>query len=187
MYVHIDDSMIPLRRNHETSIVNISAKQLPDDCIDPEQPSVLTRIAGTPRLDNRLACKPIGKKYFDIFDNEIDLWSRYCCLEDFDLAHWCVMYNLSRAAVIELFRNLMIATGSNFSSSHTLFKRLHQMSYTIASNSWITGKVCYNRLPNPKNNRHNDYACFFSCKPLKPMSSSCNIIRSGNIWHILHP
>jgi len=166
--------MIPLRRNHKTSIVIISAKQLPDDCfaieqvivlhpfiheqhatylhpsnidscaaaadsenecIDTEQPSVLTRIACTPRLDNRLACKPIGKKYFHIFDNEIDLWSRYCCLEDFDLAHWCVTYNVSRAAVIELFRNLMIATGSNFSSSHTLFKRLHQMSYTIARNS----------------------------------------------------
>ena len=42
--------------------------------IDPEQPPVQTLLCGTPHLDNSLAGKPISKVYFDIFDDEIDLW-----------------------------------------------------------------------------------------------------------------
>ena len=42
-------------------------------CIDPQQPPVGTHICVTPHCDNRLAGKHISNKYFDIFDNELDL------------------------------------------------------------------------------------------------------------------
>jgi len=42
-------------------------------CIDPQQAPVRTYISGTPNLGNCLAGKHISKKYFDIFDDEIDL------------------------------------------------------------------------------------------------------------------
>jgi len=52
-------------------------------CIDPEQPPVRTCICGTPHLDNRLAGKPISNEYFDVFDDEIDLWSLFSCEEEY--------------------------------------------------------------------------------------------------------
>jgi hypothetical protein len=52
-------------------------------CIDPEQPPVRTRIYGTPHLDNSLAGRPISNKYFNIFDDEIDLWSPFSCEEEY--------------------------------------------------------------------------------------------------------
>ena len=114
-----------------------------------------TRICGTPHLDNRLAGKPISNEYFDVFDDEIDLWSPFSCEEEYRLVHWCVKHNLSRAAINELFRNPTMATVSNFTSSHTLFKRLNEMSYAMGIDSWKSGKVCYNRLADP-NNLHDD-------------------------------
>ena len=125
-------------------------------CIGPEQAPVRTRICGTPHLDNRLVSKPISSEYFDIFDDEIDLWSPFSCEEEYRLAHWCIKYNLNRAAINELFRNPMIATVSNFPSSHTSFKRFNEMSYTMGIDSWKSGKVCYNRLADPNNPRDDD-------------------------------
>ena len=136
-------------------------------CIDPEQPPVRTRICGTPQLDNRLAGKPISNEYFDIFDDEIDLWSPFSCEEEYRLAHWCVKHNLSRAAINELFRNPTMATISNFTSSHTLFKRLNEMSYAMGIDSWKSGKVCYNRLADPNNLRDDDYTRFFYRNPVE--------------------
>jgi len=37
--------------------------------INGQQPPVQTHVHGTAHLDNRLAGKPIGNQYFDIFDN----------------------------------------------------------------------------------------------------------------------
>jgi len=111
-------------------------------CIDPEQSPVWTRICGTPHLDVRLAGKPISNECFDIFNNEIDLWSRYSCEEEYRSAHWCVKHNLSRSAVNELFRNPTMRTISNFTSSHTLFKRWNEMSYAMGIDCWKSGKVC---------------------------------------------
>jgi len=51
-------------------------------CIDPEQPPVRTRNCGTPHLDNHLAGKPISNEYFDVFDEESDLWSLFSCEEE---------------------------------------------------------------------------------------------------------
>jgi hypothetical protein len=48
-------------------------------CIDPEQAPVRTRICGSPQRDNRQAGKPISHEYFDIFDDEIDIWSAFTC------------------------------------------------------------------------------------------------------------
>jgi hypothetical protein len=56
-----------------------------------------------------------------------------------------------------------MATASNFTSSHTLFKRLNEMCYGMEIVSWKAGKVCYNRLAGPNNLRNNDYTCFFDC------------------------
>jgi len=52
-------------------------------CIDREQPPVRTHIYGTPHLDNRLAVKPISNEYFDIFKDEIDLWSSFSCEKEY--------------------------------------------------------------------------------------------------------
>ena len=135
--------------------------------IDPEQPPVWTPICGTPLLDNPLAGKPISNEYFDVFDDEIDLWSPFSCEEEYRLAHWCVKHNLSRAAINELFRNLMMATVSNFASSNTLFKRLNVMSCAMGIDSGKSRKVCYNCLANPNHLRDNDYTHFFDRNPVE--------------------
>jgi len=44
-------------------------------CIDAELPPVWTHIYGTSHLDDRLAGMPVTNEYFDIFQDEIDLWS----------------------------------------------------------------------------------------------------------------
>jgi len=54
-------------------------------CIDPEPPPIQTHIYGTPHLDNHLASKPISNKYFDIFIDEIDIWSQFSYQEKVDL------------------------------------------------------------------------------------------------------
>ena len=136
-------------------------------CVDPEQPPAQTRIYGTPHFDNHLAGKPIGNEYFDIFDNEIDLWSLFSYEEEYQLVHWCVKHNLSRAAIDELFRNPTMATVSNFTSSHTLFKRLNEMSYTMGIDSWKSGKVWYNHLADPRNLRDDGYTGFFYCNSVE--------------------
>jgi len=136
-------------------------------CIDPEQPPVRTRICGTPHFDNCLAGKPICNEYFDIFDDEIDLWTPLSREEEYLLAHWCVKHNLSRAAINELFRNPTMTTISNVTLSHTSFKRLHEMSYAMGIDSWKLGKVGYNRLADPNNLRDDDYTCFFCRDPVE--------------------
>jgi hypothetical protein len=105
-------------------------------CIDPEQPPVQTRICGTPHLDNCRAGKPITNKYFNIFVDVIDQWSPFSCEEEYRLAHWCIKLNLSRAAINDLFRNPTMATVSNYTSSHTVFKRLNKMFYTMGIDPW---------------------------------------------------
>jgi len=136
-------------------------------CIDPEKPPVWTRIYGTPHLDIRLAGKPISNEYFDFFDNEIDLWSLFSCEEEYQLAHWCIKHNLSRAAINKLLRNHTMATISNFALSHTSFKRLNEMSYAMGIESWKSGKVCCNCLPDANNLRDNDYTRFFYHNPVE--------------------
>jgi hypothetical protein len=135
--------------------------------IDPEQPPVRTGICGTALWDNHLAGERISNEYFDVFPNEIDLWSPFSCEEEYRLAHWWVKHNLSRAAINELFRISTMATVSNFTSSHTLFKRLNEMSYAIGIDYWQSGKVCYNRLANPNNLRDDDYPLFFYRNPVE--------------------
>jgi len=122
-----------------------------DACIDPAQPSVRTRPCGTPHLDVSLAGKPICNKYFNIFKDEIDLWLPFSCEEEYRLGHWCVKHNLSRAAINEHFRNTKRATVSDFTSSHTSFKRLNQMSDPMGIDSWKSGKVNQNCLADPNN------------------------------------
>ena len=55
----------------------------------------------------------------------------------------------------------MIATVSNFTSSHTLFKRLNKMFYAMGIDSWKLGNVCNHHLADPNNLRDNDYPRFF--------------------------
>jgi len=132
-----------------------------DACIHPEQPPVRMHIEGTPHLDNSLAGKPICDEYYDIFDAEMDQWSPFSCEEESQFAHWYVKHNLSRAAINELFRNPTMAAVSNFTSSHTLFKRWYEMSYAVDNNCGKSGKVHYNRLSDPNKLRNNDFThCF---------------------------
>jgi len=136
-------------------------------CIDPEQPPARTPICGASHLDNLLAGKPSSNEYFDIFDDEIDLYTPFSCVEEYRLAHRWVKHNLSRAAINELFRNPMMATISNFTLSHTLFKRLNKTSYAMGIESWKFGTVCYNRLADPNYLRGNDYARFVYRSPVE--------------------
>jgi len=86
-------------------------------------------------MDNHIAGKPISNEYFDIFDDEIDLYSPFSCEEEYQLVNCCIKHKLSRAAINEHFKNPMMATISNFTSSHTLFKRLNEMSYAMGIDS----------------------------------------------------
>jgi len=135
--------------------------------INPAQPPVRTCIHGTPHFHNRLASKPISWEYFDIFDDEIDPWWPFSCKVEYPFAHLCVKHNLSRAGINRIFRNPMMATVSNFTSSHTLFKRSHEMFYAMHIDSWKSGKVCNNHLVNPNNLRDDDYTRFFHCNPVE--------------------
>jgi hypothetical protein len=56
-------------------------------CIKPEQPPVRTGISGTAHRDNCLAGKHISNKHFNIFDDEIDLWSRFSYREEYCFGH----------------------------------------------------------------------------------------------------
>jgi len=90
-------------------------------CIDPQYSPVWTHIYGTPHLDNHLAGKPISNKYFDIFDNDIDLWSLFSRNKHYRSAHSCVKHNLSRAVINELFEE-------SYDGDHHL---LHVVSHRI--------------------------------------------------------
>jgi hypothetical protein len=129
--------------------------------MDPEQPPVRTHICGTPQLDNPWAGNPISNEYFDVFNNKIDLWSPFSWEEEYRLAHWCVKHDLSRAAINERFRNTTMATVSNFTPSHTLFKRLNKMCDAMGTNSSKSGKVYYNRLADPNTVPDDEYTRFF--------------------------
>jgi len=134
---------------------------------DPEHPPVLTCIYDSLHFNNHLAGKPIRNKYFDIFDNEIELWSMLSWEEEYQLAHLHIKHNLSTAAIKELFRNPTMATVSNFTSSKTSFKRLNEMSCKMGIDSRKSGEVCYNCLADPNNLCDDDYTWFFYCNPVE--------------------
>jgi hypothetical protein len=54
-----------------------------------------------------------------------------------------------------------MATVSNFTSSHTLFKWLNEMSYAMGIESWKSSRVCYNCLAYPNNLCDDNYTRFF--------------------------
>ena len=60
-----------------------------------------------------------------------------------------------------------MATISNFTLSHTVFKRLNKMSYAMGINSSISGNACCNRLSDPNNLRDDDYTRFFYSNPVE--------------------
>jgi len=130
-------------------------------CIHPEQPPVLTPIYGTPQLDNRQASKPSSNEDFDILDDGIDLRWSFSCVEEYRFTHWCVKHNLNWASINERFRIPAIATVANFTSSHTVFQRLNEMSYAMSIDSRWSGKGCFNCLADRHNLRDNDYTRFF--------------------------
>ena len=53
-----------------------------------------------------------------------------------------------------------MGTVSNFTSSHTVFKRLNEMSYATGIDSWKSGEVGYNCLAEPNNLCDDDYTRF---------------------------
>jgi hypothetical protein len=119
------------------------------DYFNAEQPPVSTRMYGNSQWNSSLAGMTIRNWYFDIFDNEIHLWSPFPC----EKKHWfvsrCYKYNLSIAAIMKDFGYPMMATVTNFASSHPWFKSLNQMSFTICIDLWKSDTVCYNDLTNP--------------------------------------
>jgi len=130
-------------------------------CINLEQSPVRTDLYGTAHFDNCLAGKPSSNEYFNIFNDEIDVWSPFSCNEESQLAHWCVWQNLSRAVINKRFRNPTMATVSNFTSSHTVFTRWNEISDPMGIDTWKSGKVCYNRLVYPNILDDDDFICLF--------------------------
>ena len=109
--------------------------------LDPEQFLVPTSIYGTPHMEiYRCGCH-IYNTYFDILNNNIHLWSPSSCEVENRLAYWWVKHNLCRDVINEHFRNPTMATVSNSTLSHTLFKRLYEMSFTKGIASCKYGKV----------------------------------------------
>jgi len=145
-----DSSLLPLvhelHRNHFIDPFDNDSNDPEADsenaCIDPEQAPVQIWIDGTPNLDNRLVGKHISNDYFDIFDYEIDLCSPLSRKAAYRLVHWCFKHNLSRSAINELFRNPTMATVSNLTASHTVFKWLNEMSYGMVVNCSKSGAAC---------------------------------------------
>lgn len=81
--------------------------------VDAEQPPVQTHIYGAPYMDNDLTGNKNSNQDFDIFDDEIDLWSPLTCKEEYQLVRKCIKHNLSRAAINKHFRYPTMATFSN--------------------------------------------------------------------------
>jgi hypothetical protein len=61
----------------------------------------------------------------------------------------------------------MMATVSYFTSSHTVFKRLNEMSYATGIDCWTSGKVCNNRFADQNNLRDDGYTRFFYRNPVE--------------------
>jgi len=60
-----------------------------------------------------------------------------------------------------------MATVSNFTSSHTVFKRLYEMFYAMGIDSCKSGTVCYFCLADPNNLRVDDYTLFSYRNPVE--------------------
>jgi len=137
--------------------------------LNPKQPPVQTHNCGSPHSANCRAGKPISNEYFDIFDDEINLWLQFSYQEENLSVHWCVKSNFSRAAMNKLFRNPTMATVRNFTSSHASFKRFNEISYAMGIDSWIPGKVCNCHLAYPNNFRNDDYTRFLYRNRVEPV------------------
>jgi len=135
--------------------------------IDLAQPPGRRYIYSTLHLENYLAGRTNTNKNFNIFDNEIDLWSQFSCKKENHLVQWCFKRNLGRAGIRELFRNPTMATVSNFTLSQTVFKRLNKMCYALSIDSWKSSTVWHNRLADRNNLCNDDYTCFFYRNPVE--------------------
>jgi len=87
-------------RSHDDSS-NIEAESN-NASIDQEQPLLPTLVEEAPYMDNRLVTKPISSEYFHILDNAIDLRSLCYCKEEYQLPHWYIEHDWSRAAINKL-------------------------------------------------------------------------------------
>jgi hypothetical protein len=117
-------------------------------------------------MHHHLAVKPIRNEHFDIFNDKIDPRSLFSYEEDYLFAHWCVKLNWNRAAINEHFRNSMMATVSNITSSNSLFKRLNQMTYAMGIDSGTSGKVCYTHFADQNKLRDDGYTHFVYPNPV---------------------
>jgi len=131
------------------------------------QSPVWIPLHGTPHLDIRLASKPTNNEYFNIFDNEIDVWSPLLCQEEAWFVKWCIKHYLSRAAIHELLRNRTMASGSIFTAFLPSFERLNEMSCVMRINSWNSDTLCSNGLANPINFSNDDSTCILYHNPVE--------------------
>ena len=133
--------------------------------IDPEQPPVRTLISATPHWENQLTGKTIGNQYFNILDDDPDLWSPFSCEEEYWLAHQCVEHILRGAVIYGHFGNCMMPTVRISTLSHTGIKRVTEISQAMGIDSSTSAKVCYNCLANPNNVCNYHYTYFFYRNP----------------------
>jgi len=131
-----------------------------NECIDPEKPAAPTPTNGTPYLDSCLASKTVISESSTMKPINGNLFSRE---EASPVTHCRVRHNFTRAAINMLFRIPKMTTFSNFTLSHTSFKRFNPMTYVIDINCWKWGTGSYSRLVDPKNLRDDDSTFFHYC------------------------
>jgi len=136
-------------------------------CLHPEEPSVRTHPYGTPRSYNRLTVKTIRNKYFDILEDEIDLWSPLFYEKKYRLEHWCVKHNLSPVASKKLCRDPTMATVNNTTLFHCVFKRLDEMFYAMGIDYCKSGNAYYNTLADPNILCDDEFTPFFYRNPVE--------------------
>jgi hypothetical protein len=82
-----------------------------------------------------------GNSIFHILNYELDPQVQFFCEQEYRLAHWCVKYELSMAAVNELIKLHRIDT--NFTSVYTLYTEIDEMPYKLGIDEWKSDTVSY--------------------------------------------
>jgi len=140
--------------------------------VDQLRPPIWTRIYGTAHCDHHLAGNYSSNEYFNIFDDEIYLYSFYSWMEKYQSVHWCIKHKLNRAAFNELLWIPTMAIISNFTLSCNVFQRLNEASYRMGIDSGTSCKVNYSHQANPNNLHANSNTRFFDRKLIDPIALS---------------
>jgi len=114
-----------------------------------EQPPVRTHIYGTPHLHKRVAQNPISNKYHNT--SKMNLINGHLVLTRRSIICRTGASSTGREQLLStsFSEHLSIPTISNFTSSHTLFTMLYELSDVMGIDTSESGKVSYNHWATP--------------------------------------